>query len=58
MGLLSGFGESFLDEWCGRGRLLWDNAMFAEYIIPVNNEVTSCQFFDSYIQLLTTRYRH
>ena len=34
--LLSGFGESFLDEWCGRGRLLWDDTVLAEDVVPAN----------------------
>lgn len=57
MGLLSGFVESFLDEWCGRGRLLRDNAVLAEDVVPANDEISSCQLKGCF-QLLTTPYRH
>lgn len=45
IGLLSGLSESFLDEWCGRGRLLWNNAMFAEDVIPASDKISACQLF-------------
>ena len=41
MGLLSSLGESFLDEWCGRGRLLWNDAVLAENVVPAGEEVNN-----------------
>ena len=43
MDLLSGFGERFLNEWCGRRRPFWDDAVLAEDVVPANDEVSSCQ---------------
>ena len=57
MGLLSGFGKSFLDEWCRRGRLLWDNAVLAEDFIPANDDISSCHL-ERHMRPPTILYRH
>ncbi len=57
MGLFSGFGKSFLDKWCRRGRLLWDDAVLAEDVVPPSDEISSCQL-ERHARLPTILYRH
>lgn len=57
MGLLSGFAESFLNEWCRRGRLLWDNAMLAEDVVPASFKLSSYQL-EERVPLITILYPH
>ena len=45
MSSLSSFAESFLDQGCGGGRSLWNNTVFAKYVVPANDEVGSAQLF-------------